>query len=429
MKVFGGAATGYITNNLALNMLFKKYGPFGGVILETKSEFIENAAELVERDIINHNTVSSKLYSQEFEAVSEKIIADILHKYIYEHTGDIICKDIPGFNSTSTNILNFLEQNFNKYLDHYLALAEEHSTTGDILSQKQITYISSKILPEFISVVKYNDNIDDSLLKIYKKYQHKKIKHLLVSDIFEQVSSNIGKIDPGSVLQVNKNQIEKFMKIIDFSSLLDKVIVQENNKKSSSMIELQITTNQDKVSLILQNTKIKKVIKALINGLLDLLEEVDSPLIDIFSPKFAIKVEKLINSQLPNILANIIFWIKDNKVELESLIEEATEEVLNESTGIKNNIKRIIFKSFRENIEKKHKIIDRIINQLEGQLDVEQFSQTLTKLILSYFKNTEISEIIKYLRENNLLKSEELLQFVLTHFIDSNYIISKNKVT
>jgi hypothetical protein len=47
ISVVSGALVGWITNAIAVNMLFKKYWKWGGVIEEHYEEFIENMSALV----------------------------------------------------------------------------------------------------------------------------------------------------------------------------------------------------------------------------------------------------------------------------------------------------------------------------------------------------------------------------------------------
>ena len=55
-----GGFTGYITNNVAIKMLFKKYFGFGGVIEKEYEEFMENISKLIEKDLINDETLKMK---------------------------------------------------------------------------------------------------------------------------------------------------------------------------------------------------------------------------------------------------------------------------------------------------------------------------------------------------------------------------------
>ena len=124
-KMLGGAATGYITNSLALKMLFRKYGPWGGVILETKDEFIKNAGQLVERDIVNHNTLENELNNSEFRYIFHEIIYDIFNKYLIKNIGEKQWCEIPGFQSTVGNINDILQEKGCKYFNNYQELMDQ----------------------------------------------------------------------------------------------------------------------------------------------------------------------------------------------------------------------------------------------------------------------------------------------------------------
>ena len=83
LAVIGGGATGYITNDYAVKMIFRKYGPLGGMIIDTREQFVESVSELVERDIINNRTIENELSKYEFRRVFYNLISDVLKKYLY----------------------------------------------------------------------------------------------------------------------------------------------------------------------------------------------------------------------------------------------------------------------------------------------------------------------------------------------------------
>ena len=64
-----GAFSGYITNTYAVNMLFKEYTPLklGGVVKKNKEKFIDEISSLVEKDIINGNTLKDNIESDDFK--------------------------------------------------------------------------------------------------------------------------------------------------------------------------------------------------------------------------------------------------------------------------------------------------------------------------------------------------------------------------
>ena len=67
MQGFSGAVAGYITNKYAVNMIFKEYTPLkiGGAVKKNKEKFIEEVSELVEKDIINSQTLKGSIKNEE----------------------------------------------------------------------------------------------------------------------------------------------------------------------------------------------------------------------------------------------------------------------------------------------------------------------------------------------------------------------------
>ena len=70
-----GGVAGYITNKYAVDMLFKEYTPLklGGVIKKKKEKFIEEISELVERDIINAETLKAEISNKDLNSYIEQI--------------------------------------------------------------------------------------------------------------------------------------------------------------------------------------------------------------------------------------------------------------------------------------------------------------------------------------------------------------------
>ena len=64
LQAFSSGVAGYITNKYAVNMIFKEYTPLkiGGAVKKNKEKFIEEISDLVERDIINSQTIRESLY-------------------------------------------------------------------------------------------------------------------------------------------------------------------------------------------------------------------------------------------------------------------------------------------------------------------------------------------------------------------------------
>jgi len=75
-KVLAGSVVGYVTNDLAVQMLFRKRFGLGGIVLKTHTQFVENISRLVERDNVNHHTLSREFEHENFRKVVGEAVTD-----------------------------------------------------------------------------------------------------------------------------------------------------------------------------------------------------------------------------------------------------------------------------------------------------------------------------------------------------------------
>ena len=97
-NILAGAWTGYITNDIAIRMIFKEYGvgklKFGGVIPKTRHAFADSIAKLVEEELINRDAIEACVASDEFRTALETYLIDVCDEVVnrvsqYEKIADI----------------------------------------------------------------------------------------------------------------------------------------------------------------------------------------------------------------------------------------------------------------------------------------------------------------------------------------------------
>src|SRR6056297_2787540 len=144
-NIIFGATAGYITNNFAIKMLFKEYGPLGGVILKTKDEFIKNTSQLIEREIINHHTLEDKLESEELKLVINKIVKEILSEKLPHKLEEKNFKDIPEMENTISNILEFIVEK-----EDFSNIDKKYKISSNIFDRGQLKHIFENLYNQLI---------------------------------------------------------------------------------------------------------------------------------------------------------------------------------------------------------------------------------------------------------------------------------------
>ena len=113
VMVLTGAWTGYITNDVAIKMLFREYGfgkfKLGGVIVKNRKNLERNLSLLVEEEIINHNTLKSQFHKKELKDAVSKTVVSFFNDAIYKNIKNVKLGDFPGFQDTKDNLIAFLK--------------------------------------------------------------------------------------------------------------------------------------------------------------------------------------------------------------------------------------------------------------------------------------------------------------------------------
>ena len=77
-----GGIVGYFTNDLAIQMLFKKRFGMGGVVIQTRMEFIENATDLVEEEVLTTEVLQAEIEKEAFKKALFPIIDDFIRIHL-----------------------------------------------------------------------------------------------------------------------------------------------------------------------------------------------------------------------------------------------------------------------------------------------------------------------------------------------------------
>src|SRR5471030_2705845 len=117
-----GGVAGYITNKYAVNMLFKEYTPLklGGVIKKKKEKFIEEISELVERDIINSETLKAEISNKDLNSYIEKIAGTFFETGLKDSFGHTKVSEVDDFYNSIAKSEEFVRKNLNMVLPELL---------------------------------------------------------------------------------------------------------------------------------------------------------------------------------------------------------------------------------------------------------------------------------------------------------------------
>ncbi|MDF2678290.1 MAG: hypothetical protein K0Q97_2634, partial [Bacillota bacterium] len=188
-----GSAAGYITNDYAINMLFKEYTPLkiGGVIKKTRNEFIDNLSSLVENDIINKDKLIKILTDDEFKSKFEQLTEDFYKNCLYEVSGKDTFANIKGIDSSITAIGEFFEKYIQEHINELTEILFKEVNLNDFLNEKQVNKALDSLFESVCETLKNTNIIEEELRYLYTEKGNVKVSEFISTKNINIFTDNI----------------------------------------------------------------------------------------------------------------------------------------------------------------------------------------------------------------------------------------------
>ncbi len=390
LNIIAGAANGYITNDVAVKMLFQKIGPFGGVLEKTREEFIYNLSELVEREIINHDTLAGEINNDEFKENLTLLIEDMFMKELPEVIGNKKVSEVPEFDSTKDGIAELLSDSDMIY--DLLISMSENIKVNEIISYKQFNNILEEIL-----VILSNLTDEPELVNEFINFIR-----VFLNDIGVEDQEYLGLIeDFQEELIKNENEIKTTL-----NSLLEKSGIKD-------LIENRLAEIYDKpLNQIIRGFEAKTVNSDLGifdniyeflvspagkylgievgSALINSFKKVNLTLPELFGETWEQEVTPLLASELPVLIYEFLNWLQDHKGELEDLVDETIGEILESNRGLRNNLKQVLYKALSGKVASRYGLVGRLIKSFTEDDNLEKIAFELAEKIKEVLSNREL---------------------------------------
>jgi uncharacterized membrane protein YheB (UPF0754 family) len=204
-----GAITGYLTNNLALKMIFKEYGPLGGVVIKTKDEFIDSISALVERDLINHHTLKEEFSHPNFKKEFSRTVDDFINNHLENHSSKTLISDIPAWEDN----LEILTEGAAEAIVELLGVSSEQLKDVELnklIADSDQKKITAEIYSRILKKLESEAVVEKLVIEFYQQLQNKELKELLNVESRKQLKNTIKKLNENFKNNYQKlNQLEK----------------------------------------------------------------------------------------------------------------------------------------------------------------------------------------------------------------------------
>ena len=439
LQAFSSGVAGYITNKYAVNMIFKEYTPLkiGGAVKKNKEKFIDEISDLVERDIINSETLRNKVLGENFKISMQDMGKNFLQESLYEVFENKTIEEIPGLNETLINGEVFLIDNLKEVLPTLINNIGEHIDLKYLLSDKQISYIVDCVYKEIINNVKSNDELKQLLSDLYEEQGEVYLSQLISKESGEKITKIISCQIMNSLERLldsdeeTKLIVDKFLSLIDINTLLkdlqksigsktiDDILTEEEFNKLSLIV-------YKKLDEVIKSEDGKDKLKSMVEEIFTSSKYIDLTLFEIVPIHFGRVSSEYIINLIRKAIPYLSSWISDNKVKIENIIDDS---ILESIDNIDDDLRRSMISKVKDsmlvNFASKNEIVDKIVNFLEEYEISEENSYKLYSKIIKFLEETKIKDLMVLLEKNNLINEELITNFILDKWNEEGKEISK----
>lgn len=401
-----GAVTGYLTNNLALKMIFKEYGPLGGVVIKTKNEFIDSISELVERDLINHHTLEKEFSRPEFKHVFRQSVSDFLNLHLEQHSSGVKLAEIPGWEQNYQLFSSFLAEGSVELLESFSREVEEKEL-NTIVSEAEVEKLLKRLYSKLLHEAEARGSLESLTLNFYDQLKDKNINELLTENIQVQIKDFIKEVI--LYFQTNYKNLEieekKFFKE-KVKALFSLENLSHNITKEIKELRLSdLFKDKNELNHFKESGELFDILKKIVVNLKIEIDNSDLKVEDLFNEEQEEKLKSDIEKVIYSAEAEILKFLEAEEDELNTLILKAVEAEIEESSGLKAMSRQGIYSKYQENIDEYGLPLEHLKDYLNSKLSSE--NKDLSDLAFKKLGDLELNKLLHNLQLEDAVSTLE----------------------
>ena len=438
-KLASGALVGYTTNDLAVKMLFRKRFGLGGIVLRTREEFIENISKLVEREIINHHTLGKELNRPEFDRALSNTLRELLENQLFRHLDPHFrLGEIPAIQASFDRLRLKAEAALPKGFDTLMLEISKAIEVSALLSEAQ----RSKLAASFAQILLQELQALDWTQfwsALHQEAAQVPLSELLSPTLSKHLGQRLAMAMDDTHAWLFHNQAAAVEEVLSSAqealaveALIQALATQISNKKLGDLIGEEAFVSsfgylREALQELLQDAKGKRILDTLAKLLYQTLSKESVTLFELLQPALAERFKDFLKAHLPETIARLIAFIKEQKVKIDFLIDETFRE------NTKFKIQDWLLKIFAGSVSEKAKIVKRATDYIE-KYDTETLAQKVTDYLVEYLQKNSIGSIIQQLPSETFVRyfgqllQENLLKYIQKISPESFLFLREKKI-
>lgn len=412
-KALTGAFVGYITNDLAIQMLFRKRFGLGGIFLKTHHEFVLNISKLVERDILNHKTLLPQVENEQFKKALQKTVQTYIETKLASSVSEnFTLQDIPKFKETTNVIREQAKSNLPQTLEPFLLHLSKETTLGDAISDEQWQSVSKNIVSELMTGVSEWRSLEKLVRDFADEIGNESISSFIHQDLQKTIKDELHFLtaDLHLLLEAQhkkpiENLINQTFEELQIEELVTNLAERISKKRLLDILgeekaEHLVKEILQRLQAILETEEGIKIIDVFSDFLINTLEKEEKTIFELLDNNTKVTLEKFFAHQFPAILVKVIGWLYSRQRELEILIDQTFTN--NVESGFKNWLVKVFVGSISQSTD----IIGKVTSIIDSyRRNPEQVAKELTQQVVEYLESKSIGEIVGGLKTQNTVVS------------------------
>lgn len=424
IDLLGGGITGYITNKYAIKMLFKKYGPFGGVIIDTREDFARNISQLVENKIINNRTIQEELEGEAFREAFQQLVDDFLQVSLYEHTGPRLLGEVPGWEDFSGRLARLAREQALPFTRRFLDTLPGQVPAEKLVGPAQREHLAFLLWEIFREVWEEDRLLGSFFQDLVQELQEVQLFRLVHPGLIQALAGNLGGLAAelpsrlqGEFDQRLQGDLRELYRLLQVKGLFQDL---EGSLGQQSLEEFLGKERAARLreSLIAGATRFidspggLEVMEQLAGLLLEVIKGLQLSLLDVLPEDLQGNLENFLEKELPGIIAGVIYWIRSQKEELEEQVDQAVEEALQQEGGLRGRVKEMLKEMFLPSVAHRYQVVARLTGLIQEDSDPLVLGRSLTRSLLGYLRERSLGEMARELEERGFLDAKVLARFL-----------------
>ncbi len=414
-KILSGAVVGYITNDLAIQMLFRKRFGLGGIILKTREEFIKNISDLVEREIVNDRTLLKELQTstESFGLALRQATDDFFEQHIFEAVNKSFkIGDIPQIETSFYKIHADFSDSLPPFVDTSLDYIFKNIDLQKVISENTLRSLTNSGAKILIRSLREDDFLFETFRQFHLEHTDLRPVDLMSESILNQLAQNAAGITEGlhqtlktHFFEETEETLQKILINLDTDRFFNKLAKQITEKQIGDLLGRQNSEELSgeltkRLQALLHSENGKQLIRNFAEYILESLENEDTTIFELMSEGLAENFDNFLKSQLPVFLERLISWLESRKPRIERLIDTAFR------ANIKWKFQDWIIEWFIGSVSRHANAVRKIIETVEKhRTDPEETTRALTEQIIIFLKNNTIGSIASRMKTENSLNA------------------------